>query len=79
MGKVQKKVKKTNNSAFSATQKYIKITLVSFFYFFFHAPSPYQNTMIIPILFMCNSGIYEENVVSEYSFRGGNIQVKTTP
>ena len=33
MGKVQKKIKKTNNSAFSATHTYIKLTLVSFFYF----------------------------------------------
>ena len=39
MGKVQKKVKKTNNSAFSATHTYIKLTLVSFFYFFY-VPSP---------------------------------------
>ena len=30
----KKKVKKTNNSAFSATHTYIKLTLVSFFYFF---------------------------------------------
>ena len=36
MGKVQKKVKKkTNNSAFSATHTYIKLTLVSFFLLFF--------------------------------------------
>ena len=42
MGKVQKKSKKkTNNSAFSATHTYIKLTLVSFFYFFFYAPFPY--------------------------------------
>ena len=41
MGKVQKKVKKkTNNSAFSATHTYIKLTLVSFFYVFFYAPFP---------------------------------------
>ena len=40
MGKVQKKVKKTNNSAFSATHTYIKLTLVSFFFYFFYAPSP---------------------------------------
>ena len=39
MGKVQKK---TNNSAFSATHTYIKLTLVSFFYFFY-APSPSHN------------------------------------
>ena len=40
-GKVQKKSKKeTNNSAFSATHTYIKLTLVSFFYFFFYAPFP---------------------------------------
>ena len=41
MGKVQKKGKKTNNSAFSATHTYIKLTLVSFFLLFF-APSPYE-------------------------------------
>ena len=40
MGKVQKKVKKTNNSAFLATHTYIKLTLVSFFFTFFFAPSP---------------------------------------
>ena len=40
MGKAQKKVKKTNNSAFSATHTYIKLTLVSFFFTFFYAPSP---------------------------------------
>ena len=34
-GRCKKKVKKTNNSAFSATHTYIKLTLVSFFYFFF--------------------------------------------
>ena len=39
MGKVQKKVKKINNSAFSATHTYIKLTLVSFFYFL-SDPSP---------------------------------------
>ena len=39
MGNVQKKVKKTNNSAFSATHTYIKLTLVSFFLLFFmHLP-----------------------------------------
>merc|ERR1712012_478295 len=38
-GKCKKKVKKPNNSAFSATHTYIKLTLVSFFYFFY-APSP---------------------------------------
>ena len=40
IGKVQEKSKKkTNNSAFSATHTYIKLTLVSFFYFFFmHLP-----------------------------------------
>ena len=40
MGKVQKKSKKTNNSAFSATHTYIKLTLVIFFTFFFilHLP-----------------------------------------
>ena len=42
MGKVQKKVNKTNNSAFSATHTYIKLTLVSFFLLFF-APCPYCN------------------------------------
>ena len=41
MGKVQKKVK-TNNSAFSATHTYIKLTLVSFFLLFFYAPFPYK-------------------------------------
>ena len=40
MGEVQKKVKKTNNSALSATHTYIKLTLVSFFFTFFFAPSP---------------------------------------
>ena len=40
MGKVLKKrVKKTNNSAFSATHTYIKLTLVSFFTLLFRAPS----------------------------------------
>ena len=43
MGKVQKKVKKTNNSAFSATHTYIKLTLVSFFYF---PPSPLSLQLI---------------------------------
>ena len=38
MGKGQKKSKKTNNSAFSATHTYIKLTLVSFFTFFMHLP-----------------------------------------
>ena len=39
MGKVQKKVKKTNNSAFSAIHTYIKLKLVSFFLLFFmHLP-----------------------------------------
>ena len=42
MRKVQKKVKKTNKSAFSATHTYIKLTLVRFFFTFFHAPSPYN-------------------------------------
>ena len=36
---------KTNNSAFSATHTYIKLTLVNFFYFFFHAPSPEVKTL----------------------------------
>ena len=31
--------KKTNNSAFSATHTYIKLTLVSFFTLLFRAPS----------------------------------------
>ena len=31
---------KKNNSAFSATHTYIKLTLVSFFLLFFFAPSP---------------------------------------
>ena len=44
MGKVQKKVKKTNNSAFSATHTSIKLTLVSFFTFFY-APSPKHQTL----------------------------------
>ena len=39
-GRCKKKVKKANNSAFSATHTYIKLTLVSFFYFFFYAPFP---------------------------------------
>ena len=41
MGKVQKKVKKNpNNSAFSATHTYIKLTLVRFFllFYFVHLP-----------------------------------------
>ena len=42
MGAVQKKVKKTNNSAFSATHTYIKLTLV-FFLLFFYAPFPYHH------------------------------------
>ena len=37
-----KSKKKTNNSTFSATNTYIKLTLVSFFYFFFYAPFPYD-------------------------------------
>ena len=38
-GRCKKKVKKTNNSAFSATHTYIKLTLVSFFLLFFmHLP-----------------------------------------
>ena len=38
-GRCKKKVKKTNNSAFSATNTYIKLTLVSFFLLFFlHLP-----------------------------------------
>ena len=45
MGKVQKKVKKTNKSAFSATHTYIKLTLVSFFLLFFYAPFPYSKNM----------------------------------
>ena len=36
----KKNIKKTNNSAFSATHTYIKLTLVSFFLLFFHAPFP---------------------------------------
>ena len=40
MGKVQKKVKKTKNSTFSATHTYIKLTLFRFFYFFFYAHFP---------------------------------------
>ena len=40
MGKVQKKVKKTNNSAFSATHTYIKLTLVSFFLLLFLCTFP---------------------------------------
>ena len=54
MGKVQKKVKKTNNSAFSATHTYIKLTLVSFFTFFFlctfpslHFPSFFDDGFLI--------------------------------
>ena len=39
-GRCKKSKKKTNNSAFSATHTYIKLTLVSFFYSFY-APSPY--------------------------------------
>merc|ERR1712209_309516 len=38
-GRCKKKVKKTNNSAFSATYTYIKLTLVSFYSFFsMHLP-----------------------------------------
>ena len=38
-GRCKKKVKKTNNSTFSATHTYIKLTLVSFFLLFFlHLP-----------------------------------------
>ena len=37
MGKVQKK---TNNSAVLASHTYIKLTLVSFFFYFFFAPFP---------------------------------------
>ena len=40
MGKVKKNVKKTNNSVFSATHTYIKLTLVSFMLLLFFAPSP---------------------------------------
>ena len=40
-GRCKKEVKKSNNSAFSATHTYIKLTLVSFFFtFLFRAPSP---------------------------------------
>ena len=46
MGKVQKK---TNNSAFSATHTYIKLTLVIFFLLFLHAPSPYKDSKCKPI------------------------------
>ena len=46
MGKVQKKVKKTNKSAFSATHTYIKLTLVSFFLLFFCAPFPKQSVEV---------------------------------
>ena len=46
MGKVQKKVKKkTNNSAFSATHTYIKLTLVSFFLLFFLCTFPLLKKM----------------------------------
>ena len=38
----KKSKKKTNNSTFSATHTYIKLTLVSFFFTFFHAPFPKQ-------------------------------------
>ena len=44
MEKVQKKVKKTNNSAFSATHTYIKLTLVSFFFTFFLCTFPLKNS-----------------------------------
>ena len=46
MGKVQKKVKKTNNSAFSATHTYIILTLVSFFFFFFLSTFPLHTEKI---------------------------------
>ena len=41
-GRCKKKVKKTNNSAFSATHTNIKLTLVSFFSSLFFAPFPYN-------------------------------------
>ena len=40
-GRCKQKVKKTNNSTFSATHKYIKQTLVSFFLLFFLCTFPY--------------------------------------
>ena len=39
-GRCKKKVKKTNNSTFSATYTYIKLTLVSFFLLFFLCTFP---------------------------------------
>jgi len=49
-GRCKKKVKKTNNSAFSATHTYIKLTLVSFFYFslFMHLPLRDLNDYLFP-------------------------------
>ena len=46
-GRCKKKVKKSNNLAFSSTHTYIKLTLVSFFYFFFHAPSPKRYDVLL--------------------------------
>ena len=54
MGKVQKKVKKTNNSAFSATHTYIKLTLVSFFLLFFYAPFPNIDSKILRSMLLFN-------------------------
>ena len=64
MGKVQKKVKKTNNSAFSATHTYIKLTLVSFFYFFFYAPFPNLSLQI---------GIFNAVIEDTPNENGGNV------
>ena len=50
-GRCKKKVKKINNSAFSATHTYIKLTLVSFFLLFFHAPSPDSSAVLFFTLF----------------------------
>ena len=64
-----KKVKKTtNNSAFSATHTYIKLTLVSFFYFFY-APSPYlpRTSTMISITVWSNNNVWPLSQ-SKYSF-----------
>ena len=55
MGKVQKKVKKTNNSAFLATHVYIYMKLTLFFY----APSPYEKVSNSAVQNCANS--YQED------------------
>ena len=59
-GRCKKKVKKTNNSAFSATHTYIKLTLVSFFLLFF------MHFSLIPIK-VCTPGSFLDDQSVENS------------